>query len=201
MRRFPNGRLFLTLVLAALLEPVGHAAAYVLRYGPAQAWQLQSTGAHAYFPRVLSLTTFSLAVLLGLALLAAVSIRLILGSRPVYRAGLPATFGVLALTQCGLFGIKEILESLAIQTTPDFLAIAILAVLVQLPLAALAAWVVCWFAGYLRVAPEAVRTLLAIRLAFGRPPVALRPAVVRLLPNAPRNRRSSRRRGPPLSSR
>jgi hypothetical protein len=197
--RFPNGRLLLTLVLGVLLEPVGHAAAYVLRYGPTEAWQLQSQGGHAYFPRVLSFSSVSLAVLLSLGLLTAVSIRLILGSRRPYLAGLPTTFGLLALTQCAFFCVKETMEAAAVQARPDFLAIGLLAVVVQLPLAALAAWVMTWLRGYLRFAPEAIRTMLAVRLAVGRSPHLIRPLAVPVLTNDLRDRGWYRRRGPPLS--
>lgn len=200
MRGLTNGRLLLILVLGALLEPIGHAAAYVLRYGPAQAWQIQSQGSHAYFPRVFSFSSVSLSVLLGLGLLAAVSIRLILGSRPVYRTGLPATFAILALTQCAFFAVKETLEALAVQATPDFLTIAILAAVVQLPLAAIAAWVITGIRGYMKLAPEAMRAMLRIRLAYGSPPLLPRTVATPSLHIALRGQRWYRRRGPPLSN-
>jgi hypothetical protein len=199
MRRFPNGGLLLTLVLGALLEPVGHAAAYALRYGPSRAWLLQSSGSHAYFPRVLSFSSMSLAVLLGLGLLAAIAVRLILGTRLVDRTALGPTFAVLAMTQCALFSVKETLEALAIQSSPDLLAIGILALVVQIPLALMAAWVISWLRGYLQLAPEAVRALLAVRLAFGRPPIALRIAFVARRVHPTCDIRAYARRGPPLS--
>lgn len=199
MRRFPARRLLATLVLGALLEPLGHTAAYVLRYGATQAWQLQSQGIHAYFPGVFSLSAISLAVAVALALIAMVSIRLILGNRRISADGLRSTFLILALTQCVLFGVQESLEALALQVSPDLVSIAILAVSVQLPLAALAAWLISWMRGYLQLVPEAFRAVLAVRLGS-------RPAgqLLRLLPLPAhradlRDQRWYRRRGPPRS--
>ena len=199
MRRFPTGRLFATFVLGALLEPVGHAAAYALRYGPSMAWQVQSQGSHAYFPRIFSLSALSLLVALALSLIAAVSIRLILGDRRVSSTGLRATFFVLALVQCSLFVTKETLEALSVQVTPDIVAILILAIFVQLPLAALAAWVVSWLRAYLSLGAEAIRAILALHVAVPAGPFALRalPAPVRSVEL--RDQRWYRRRGPPRS--
>lgn len=199
MRRFPARRLLATLVLGALLEPLGHTAAYVLRYGPSQAWQLQSQGSHAYFPRVFSLSTISLAAAIALGLMVMISIRVILGNRHVSADGLRSTFLMLALTQCALFGVQESVEALAVQMSPDLVSIAILAVCVQLPLAALTAWLISWMRGYLQLVPEAFRAVLAVRL--GPPPAG---QLLRLLPLPAhrvdlRDQRWYRRRGPPRS--
>ena len=200
MRRFPTGRLFATFVLGALLEPVGHAAAYVLRYGPSMAWQLQSQGSHAAFPRVVSLSALSLLVALTLALLSVVSIRLILGDRRVSSSGVRSTFLILALVQCSLFVSKETLEALAIQVRPDFVAIVILAVSVQLPLAVLAAWLISWIRGYLAMGAEAIRVMLAVRVAAVPQPFLIR-AFASPVPTAVlRDQRWYRRRGPPRFS-
>ena len=200
MRGLTTGRLFAMLVLGVLLEPVGHAAAYVLRYGPSQAWQLQSQGSHASFARVFSVSSVSLALLLGLGLLAVVSVRLILGSRPTYRAGLPSSFAILAGTQCAFFVVKETLEAIAFHTHPDFLAIAVLAVVAQLPLAALVAWLISWMRGYMQLAPEAIRALLIVRAGHGRPPQLVRAATSPSFASDLRDHRWYRRRGPPLSN-
>ena len=200
MSRFSTGRLFATLVLGVLLEPVGHAAAYVLRYGPSQAWQIQSQGSHAYFPRVFSLSAASLAVVVALAIITAISVRQILGRRPMSASGLRETFLILALTQCAMFATKETLEALAVQVTPNAVSIAILAVCVQLPLAALAACVVHWMRGYLALAPEAVRVLLAIRLAPAAPTPVLRAYPLPIRRTDLNEQRWYRRRGPPRFS-
>jgi hypothetical protein len=200
VRRFPTGRLFATFVLGALLEPLGHAAAYALRYGPSQAWLLQSQGSHAYFPRVFSLSAISLAVAAALGLTAVISIRLILGTRQISAVGIRSTFAILAVTQCTLFVSKETIEALAVQASPDFLSIAILAVCVQLPLAALAAWLIAWTRGYLELAPDALRTILAVRLAPPRTALILRPVPVPARRADLRDQRWYRRRGPPSST-
>ena len=200
MSRFSTGRLFATLVLGVLLEPVGHAAAYVLRYGPSQAWQIQSQGSHTYFPRVFSLSAASLLIVVALAIITAVSVRQILGRRPVSAAGLRETFLILALTQCAMFATKETLEALAVQAMPNAISIGILALCVQLPLAALAACVVHWLRGYLELAPEAVRALLAVRLAPAAPIQLFRPNPIPVRRADLRDERWYRRRGPPRFS-
>jgi hypothetical protein len=199
VRRFPTGRLFATFVLGALLEPIGHAAAYALRFGPSMAWQLQSEGTHASYPRIFSLSALSLAVALTLSLVAVVSIRLILGDRRVSSTGLRATFLVLALVQCSLFITKETLESLSIQATPDMVAMLVLAVCVQLPLAALAAWVVSWMRAYLALGAEALRVILAVRLTAAPEAFAIRALSSPVLSVDLRDQRWYQRRGPPRS--
>lgn len=200
MRRFPTGRLFATFVLGALLEPIGHAAAYALRFGPSMAWQLQSQGAHASYPRIFSLSALSLAVALTLSLIAVISIRLILGDRRVSSTGLRATFLVLALVQCSLFITKETLESLSIQATPDMVAMLVLALCVQLPLAALAAWVVSWMRAYLALGAEALRVILAVRLTAAPEAFAIRALASPVLSVDLRDQRWYQRRGPPRSA-
>jgi hypothetical protein len=192
--------MFATFVLGALLEPIGHAAAYALRYGPSMAWQAQSQGSHAYFPRIFSLSAFSLAVALAVSLVAVVSIRLILGDRRVSSRGLRATFLVLALVQCSLFVTKETLEALSVQITPDIVAMLILAVFVQLPLAALAAWVVSWLRAYLALGAEAIRVILALHLSVPARLFALRLAAAPIWSVDLSGERWYRRRGPPCSN-
>ena len=199
MSRFPTGRLFATFVLGALLEPIGHAAAYALRYGPSMAWQVQSQGSHAAYPRVFSLSALSLIVALTLSLIAVVSIRLILGNRRVSSTGLRATFLVLALVQCSLFVTKETLEALSVQVTPDMVAMLILAVCVQLPLAALAAWVVSWLRAYLALGAEALRVILTVRLTTAPEAFAIRALASPVHSVDLRDQRWYRRRGPPRS--
>jgi hypothetical protein len=197
--RFPTGRLFATFVLGALLEPIGHAAAYALRYGPAMAWQVQSQGSHASYPRIFSLSALSLLVALTLSLIAVVSIRLILGDRRVSSTGLRATFIVLALVQCSLFVTKETMEALSVQVTPDIVAMLILAVCVQLPLAALAAWLVSWLRAYLALGAEALRVILTVRLAMAPEPFAIRALAAPVQSVDLRDQRWYQRRGPPRS--
>jgi hypothetical protein len=200
VRRFPTGRLFATFVLGALLEPIGHTAAYVVRYGPSIAWQVQSQGSHAAFPRVFSLSALSLLVALSLALLAAVAIRLILGDRRVSSSGVRSTFLILALVQCSLFLTKETLEALAVQATPDFIGTAILAVSIQLPLAALAAWLISWLRAYLAMGAEAMRVMLALRVGAVPEVFLVRALASPVAPAVLRDQRWYRRRGPPRFS-
>jgi hypothetical protein len=199
VRRFPTGRLFATFVLGALLEPLGHVAAYVLRYGPSTAWRVQSQGSHGTFPRLFSLSALSLLVALALALMAVVSIRLLLGDRRVSSTGIRSTFLVLAVIQCSLFLTKETFEALSVQVAPDVASIVILAACVQLPLAALAAFVVCWLRAYLALGAEAIRRVLALHLTAPVEPFAVRPLLSPVQAVDLRDQRWYRRRGPPRS--
>lgn len=163
------------------------------------AWQVQSQGSHASYPRIFSLSALSLMVALTLSLIAVVSIRLILGDRRVSSTGLRATFLVLGLVQCSLFVTKETFEALSVQVTPDFVAMLILAVCVQLPLAALAAWVVSWLRAYLALGAEALRVILSVQLTTPPEVFAIRALASPVHSVDLRDQRWYRRRGPPRS--
>jgi hypothetical protein len=194
-RRWPLG----LIALGALLEPLGHQVAYSLRYGLIPAIQIQSQGSHAYFPRLAWTASLTIAVGLALAMLAAGTVRLALGPQRVRSAGSARIFLQLAATQSILFLVQESLEAAFRHTNPDFLVIAILALLAQLPVAALAAWTVALLSGYVALAPHAVRVILALRLGPPAEPVVLRLQPVPALRPAVRALRWSRRRGPPRS--
>lgn len=186
-------------LLGALLEPLGHQLAYLLRYGPSRAVRVEALGAHAYFPRLASLSTIAIALSLTAALLAAVGVRLALHRRFPSAEGFARPFLILTAVQCALFTIQETAEAAAVQATPDFLTIAFLASCAQLPLAGLAALLVSRLQGILALAPEAVRVILALRLPRPVRPITLRPAPLLVSGIAGRSHRHHQRRGPPRS--
>jgi len=199
VRTSRSRQVVILVLLGALLEPLGHQLAYLLRYGASAAAQLQAVGSHAYFPRLASFTTSTVALALAAALLVALGVRLTLGRRSATTPRFGWTLLVLAAVQCGLFTIQETVEAAAIQATPDFLIIALLAFCAQLPVAAVAAWLVSRLHGILALAPEAAGVILALRLPRPVRPIRLRMAPVMIASIAGRDLRTHQRRGPPHS--
>jgi hypothetical protein len=186
--------------LGLALEPLGHELAYVLHLGLAPAMLAQSAGSHAYFPGVAGISTSALAFGLLLSAGAFLCVRAVFGpGAPVGRPSAGPVFLILAVTQCLAFSIQESLEAFAWQMTPDPALIALLALIGQLPIAALAALVLSSVHRYLALAPRAVRVLLSLRLH--RP---VEPHLI-LVPCSPPLRpvraglASHPRRGPPSS--
>ena len=198
VRTSRSRQVVILVLLGALLEPLGHQLAYLLRYGPGQAVRVETVGAHAYFPRIASFSTVTVALMLAATLLVAVGVRLALGRRRTSSGNFGQIFVTVAAAQCALFTIQEAAEAAAVQATPDFLTIALLAFAAQVPLAALAAIVVSRLHGNLALAPEAIRVILALRLPRPARPIQLRPVPVLLLEIAGRDPRHHQRRGPPL---
>jgi hypothetical protein len=200
MVRNRRSRSIVILVLVgAILEPLGHQLAYLLRYGPSQAARVEAVGAHIYFPRLASFTTITVALALAAGLLVALGVRLTLGRRSASTPGFGRIFFVLAAVQGGLFAIQETAEAASIQATPDFLIIALLAFCAQLPVAAVAAWLVSRLHGVLALTPEAARVILALRLPRPTRPFRLQPRTVLVTGGASgRDPRQHPRRGPPL---
>lgn len=199
VRGWRSRQIVLLVVLGALVEPFGHQLAYLLRYGPSAGSQMQAVGTHAYFPRLASFTTVTVVLALAAGLLMWLGVRLTLGRPSAAARGFGRVFLVLAAVQCGLFGIQETVEAVAIQATPDFLIIALLAFCAQLPVAALAAWLVNRLHGALALVPEAARVIMALRLPRPVRPIRLRTAPVAVFSAASRDPRNHQRRGPPLS--
>lgn len=199
VRNWRSRQVVILVVLAALLEPLGHQLAYLLRYGTARAAQVQTVGSHAYFPRLASFTMLTVALALAAALLVALGVRLTLGRRSVPTPGVGRIFLVMAAVQCALFVVQEAVEAAVVQATPDFAFMAFLAVCAQLPIAAVAAVMASRIYGLLALAPEALRVILALRLPRPIRPIPLQPAWVPTFTPAGRDVRNHRRRGPPLS--
>jgi hypothetical protein len=188
------------LFLGVLLEPLGHEIAYDLRYGVARAAVLQAEGAHAYFPAIRSFTTLSLLTGLVLAIIGVLSVRVALGKHSVpMAAGWARPFYLLAAAQVSLFIVQEVLEGFS-RGSLDLGLIALLTVFAQLPLAAVSAILLARLQGYLSLAPEAIRRILALLvrrhsrsgLMLPRPAAALQPRRAAT--------RAYTRRGPPRFS-
>jgi hypothetical protein len=198
IREWRRRQFVLLLLLGAVLEPLGHQLAYLLRYGPSQAARVEAVGPHTYFPRLASFTTITVALVLAAALLVALGVRLTVGRRSAATPGFGRIFFVLAAVQFGLFAIQETVEAAAIQATPDFVIIALLAFCAQLPVAAVAAWLVSRLHGVLALAPEAARVILSLRLPRPPRPIRLQPRTVLVTGTSSRDPRQHLRRGPPL---
>ena len=171
-------RLAVLVVAAGVLgSQAGHLLAYTLRFGGA-AGQLQSTGAHAYFPTVAKtgLGIASLALLTGL--LIAGMARLI-ARKPVPDAAAPSFVLLLAAVytlQLGLFALQETAEAV-VGGAPAGSAPSLLlwGAVGQLPVAIAASLAVRWL--LVRVRPA-----LAILRARPTPIVVAAPVVIRTWP-------------------
>jgi len=155
-----RGRLALLVVIFGVLgSQAGHLLAYELRFGGAAA-QLQSTGAHAYFPTVAKtgLGIVSLATLAGLVL---VGIARVAAGRAVPQVSSPSFMRVLASTytlQLAIFGVQETLEAVLGGGHPGSAPLLLLwGAFGQLPVAIAAALALRWLLVRVRPALSALR--------------------------------------------
>jgi hypothetical protein len=189
--------------LALLGSQAGHLLAFQLLFGSA-AQQIQSSGAHAYFP-VLAKTALgaAAAVLLGAGVI--VGLARVLG-RELEKDSAPPYLRLLAVLftiQLVAFGGQETLEAaLSGAPAPSADALLLSGTLGQLPIAAVAALALRWLLVRVRPALAQIRSYFAPvrrRLVFV-------PAVFPM-PSAPGQalvisrlvRYSVRKRGPPTS--
>src|ERR1700693_1895721 len=198
-----TGRRILTVLGAALLaSQAGHLLAYQLRFGAA-AQQLQSSGAHAYFP-----TTVRAALGVAAALVLAggfvVGLARVLGRRPVQRGSAPAYLRLVAAlftVQLGLFAAQEVGEATVAGLGADSAAHLVLwGTLGQLPVALVAAAGLRWLLARFDDAVTQIRLALAStprQIAPAAIVVSLWGAFTRVL--KPAAHRSLAKRGPPSS--
>lgn len=155
-------RLALAVVGLGLLgSQAGHLLAYQVRFGAA-ASQVESTGAHSYFPSLaktsLGLTAAALlAALLMVALARVLTGRTVrAGSRPSYVRLLAALFTI----QLAAFAAQEIAEALVagapVATAPVLLLWGTLG---QLPFSMLAALALSWLGTRIEAAVGAIRDI------------------------------------------
>src|ERR1700674_256410 len=141
----------------------GHLLAYQVRFGAA-AQQLQSSGAHAYFPAVIR-AGFGVAATLLLAAVFVIGLARVLGGRSVRRSSAPPYLrlaAVLFTIQLVAFAGQEVGEALAAGMPVDSAAHLLLwGTLGQLPVAVMAAAGLRW----LLTRVESAATLLHIALA------------------------------------
>jgi hypothetical protein len=157
-------RAWLAVLGAAVLgSQAGHLLAYQVRYGAA-AQQLQSSGAHIYFPGLVR-TTLGVAALLLLAGMFAVGLARILRGRPIRGSSTPhylRLVAVLFTVQLGWFAGQEVGESLVAGTAVDSVANFLLwGTLGQLPIALVAAAGLRWLMARLECAIGEIRIALA----------------------------------------
>lgn len=195
----------MVLTLGLLGSQAGHLLAYQARFGAA-ARQLQSTGAHAYFPGLVK-TLIGAAAVLVLAGLFLIGLARVLSRR---RAALDDSApSLLRLTaalftiQLAVFAVQEAVEAtLAGAPATSATSLVLWGALGQLPIAALAAVALRWFLLRFDGAVAEIRTVLAfatpgVRLAFAMsPPTVI--ATARLAPGRVAAH-SLLRRGPPTS--
>jgi hypothetical protein len=207
--------------LALLGSQAGHLLAYQLRFG-AVAQQVQSSGAHAYFP-VLAKTTLGVIAAALLAGLFLIGLARVLTRRPAARTTLPRpvqgrgavnTFatpsylGLLAIlftVQLACFVGQEVGEAMVAGLPVDSAPHLVLwATLGQLPVAAMGAIALGWLARRYESAVDDLRAVLGTR----RTPAALVEAAIPVWVTPPPALLLSQvagaslgKRGPPSSSR
>ena len=191
--------------LAAAGAQAGHLAVYELRFGPA-AQQLQSTGAHSYFPAVAKTSLGAVAMVLIGALLLVGVVRL-LSEGPLVRHHAGPSFlrllAALFTIQLGLFIAQEVVEA-AVAGLPARSAAQLLlwGILGQLPVAVLAATVLRWL--WSRVETVVEELISITRVGIVPPsltPIAAIAAIDsdRAVVLRHRERSAFARRGPPAS--
>jgi hypothetical protein len=154
--------------LGVLGSQAGHLLAYQLRFGAA-AQQVQSSGAHAYFPLLAkSAVGIAAATLLGGLLM--VGLARILGGRRIRGASRPSYIGMLArlfTIQLAVFGIQEVVEAMVAGSSAGSAADFLLwGTLGQLPVAALAALALGWLSTRVESAVGAIRAAVRATAAF-----------------------------------
>lgn len=154
----------LLLALGVLSSQAGHLLAYQLRFG-ATAQQVQSTGAHAYFPS-LAKTGLGLVAAAVLAALLVVGLaRVLVGRTPVRDHSGPSCVSLVAALytlQLACFAGQEVVEAAMAGAPADSAAHLLLwGTLGQLPVAAVAALAMRWLMLRFESAVSEIRIALA----------------------------------------
>jgi hypothetical protein len=159
-------RLWLAVLGMGLLgSQAGHLVAYQLRFGAA-AQQVQSTGAHAYFPMLARTTIGILAIALVASLFLIGLARVLAGrlsARPASGPSLVGLIAVLFTLQLACFAGQEIVEQLIAGSPVSSPAGLLLwGALGQLPVAAVAAMALGWILTRFGAAVDEIQSRLAI---------------------------------------
>jgi hypothetical protein len=156
-------RSLFVLGIGLLGSQAGHLLAYQVRFGAA-AQQLQSSGAHAYFPTTLR-AGFGVAATLVLAAVFLIGLARVLGGRSVQRNSAPPYLrlaAVLFTIQLSSFAGQEVGEALAAGMPVDSAAHLLLwGTLGQLPVALVAAAGLRWLLARFEGAVTQLRVALA----------------------------------------
>ena len=142
----------------------GHLLVYLLRFGPA-AQQVQSTGAHFYFPSLVK-SVIGLAAIAALAALLLVALARVIGKR-TERDSAPAYLRLLALLftiQLIAFAVQETVESLLSGSAASVPLVLVWGTVGQLPVAAVGALALRWLLA--RLHPAVAQLALLFRPAF-----------------------------------
>jgi hypothetical protein len=174
---------------------------YAVVYGPA-AGQVQSTGAHGYFPALVK-TGFGLIAVFVLLALAVVGLARMLAGRRLQAAPAPSFVRLVAMLFClqlSFFVVQESIEMAAGAPATSAAALLLWGSLGQLPVAVLAALALRWIA--VRVGP-AISSLLrpmsgAVRLTPYVVAVRALPLTVEAATSLETLSLTLTRRGPPF---
>jgi hypothetical protein len=161
--------------LALVGSQAGHMLAYQLRYGAA-ALQVQSTGAHAYFPILAKTGLGALAAIL-IGALFVIGLSKVLAGRALARAHTrPSYLGLAAslfTIQLACFVGQEMIEA-AVAGAPvgSVEQLLLWGILGQLPVAAVGALALVWLATRFEAAVDEIRAVLAVGPPWFAPALA-----------------------------
>ena len=165
---------FAVLGLGLLGSQAGHLLAYQVRFGAA-APQIQSSGAHTYFPLVAKTTLgIAAAALIGALLL--LGLARILSGRRIRSAAEPSYVSVLAFLfsiQLAAFAAQEITEAMiagsSAGSAPDLMLWGTLG---QLPIAAVGALALRWLSARVEAAARLIRDVVNATVSLRPAPLA-----------------------------
>ncbi len=164
-------KVFAVLALGLLGSQAGHLLAYLVRFGAA-AQQIQSSGAHAYFPLVAK-TALGAAVAALIGALLLVGLARILSGRRIRSTAEPSYVSLLAFLfslQLAIFVAQEVAEGLiagsSVGSAPGLMLWGTLG---QLPIAAIGALALRWLSARVVIAAGLIRDVVGAT-------VTLRPA-------------------------
>lgn len=188
------------LALGVMASQAGHLVAYQLRFGAA-ASQIQSSGAHAYFPGLVK-TGIGLAAAFLLLALLAIGMARVIASRPLEGARAPDLLRLVAMLFClqlACFIVQETVEVAAGAPSTTAPALLLWGTAGQLPVALVAALALRWLA--VRLGPAVEQLLAPASPALRLTPVFVSVAVssVATVPIAAQHLTADfNRRGPPF---
>jgi hypothetical protein len=152
-------RLVALMGLALVGSQAGHLIAYQARFGAA-AQQLQSSGAHAYFPVVVKTAIGAGAIVLVATLLMIGLARALAAGGPVRAAATPSYLSLLAALftlQLALFMAQEVTEGVVAGVRSDSaINLLLWGTLGQLPVAVMGAAALRWLLGRVEAAAQTV---------------------------------------------
>jgi hypothetical protein len=197
---------FAVLGLGLLGSQAGHLLAYQVRFGAA-AQQIQSSGAHAYFPLVAKTALGAAAAALIGALLV-IGLARILSGRRIKSASEPSYVSLLAVLfsiQLAAFVAQEVAEAIIagnrVASAPDLMLWGTLG---QLPIAVVVALAFRWLSARVEAAVGLIRDIVSATIASQAAPTIAIPvcaasAQALLMLRVARSHLA--KRGPPSSSR